>query len=128
MTIDVRPVPTIPIVLQEQKNEHVIVLDTPNEQPGQNALDNHHEIRRPGGWNGRDHEDQGMVVKQPSGVVPGRTSNNDQPGEGTCYGQYGGSSGECRYPGNPLSIHIYQFQEESVETQCLRLPQFLLVF
>ena len=127
VTIDVGPMLMILIELREREREHGITSDTPNDQLGQNALD-HREIRRLEGCDGRDHEDQGMVAKQPSGVVLGRTFDDDQLGEGACYGQYGRSGGECRCPGNPLFIHVYQFQGEPVETQYLGQPPFLLVF
>ena len=85
----------IPMVLQEQENGHGVTLDIPNKQLGRDALDHHREIRMPEGWNGRDHEEQGMVAKLPSGVVPRHTFNDDQLGEGACYGRYGSSDGEC---------------------------------
>ena len=120
-----RPMPIIPIVLQEWKPEHGVPLDTPNEQPGQNVPSLNSDTRRLKEWNVGWDENQDAVVGRLSAAAPELIFDDGQPGEGAQHTvQSRRSCGRCRCRDNILSTNIYQARREPQRTRCFWVPQF----
>ena len=94
----------------DPEHEHEHGVPSEGGQPGQNIPDLYYDTRRSGGGG---HEDQGMVAKRPSEVIPAKCApNDDQLGKYTQYTvRSGGSEGERQRPSDILaSADVYQLR------------------